>query len=144
MMNSERREKVRLRPKDVTFVALRPKFAKLGKLLDISRCGLCFQYMAESKGEGDHEVNAVSLEIDIFISNNGYYLPSLPCKLIYDTEMRDRRIFPSGLEERRCGLQFGKLMKKQMDELERYLKNHTIEAYDQKVQAFMGLEYSRL
>ena len=143
-MNTERRKNVRVKPKDPTFVALRPKFAKLGKLLDISTTGLCFQYMSETKGKGGQLATPVSLEIDIFISNNGYYLPSLPCKLIYDTETKDRRIFPSGLEDRRCGLQFGELMKKQMDEVERYLKNHTIETGGQKVQPSMGFEYSRL
>ena len=144
MMNTERRKKVRLRPKDVTFVVLRPKFVKLGKLLNINRRGLCFQYMAESKGGGDQVVNAVSLKIDLFISNNGYYLPSLPCKLIYETGIKDRMIFPTGLEHRRCGLQFKKLMKKQIDELERYLKNHTIETGGQKMQPSIGFEYSRL
>lgn len=132
MMNTERREEVRLRPKEVTFVALRPKFAKLGRLIDISQQGLCFQYMAECKDKEDLVVNAASLEIDLFINNNRYYLPSLPCKVIYDTEMKDGIMFPSGLEDRRCGLQFRKLMNKQMDELELYLKSHTSETIGQK------------
>ena len=125
-MNTERRENVRVRPKDPTYVALRPKFAKLGRLLDISQTGLCFQYMSESKDKGDQVATPVSLEIDIFISNNGYYLPSLPCRLIYDTEVKDRKKLPSGLEDRRCGLHFGRLVKKQTDELTLYLKDHTV------------------
>ena len=44
--DSDRREKLRYRPKDATFIALRPNFVKLGKLLDINRSGLCFQYIS--------------------------------------------------------------------------------------------------
>ena len=132
MINAERREKVRLRPKDLTFVAVRPKFAKLGRLLDISRRGLCFQYMAESMAEADQEGTTISLEIDIFIKNNEYYLPSLLCKMIYDAKMKDGMIFPFGLEYRRCGLQFRKPERKQIYQLELFLKNQTAETGGEK------------
>lgn len=125
-MNTERRKFVRVRPKDPTYVALRPKFAKLGRLLDISQNGLSFQYISASKGKADQRANVVSLEIDLFISNNGYYLPSLPCRLAYDAEVKGKKALPIGLEDRRCGLQFGRLVKTQADELIRYLKDHTL------------------
>ena len=124
---------MRLRPKDLTFVAVRPKFAKLGRLLDINRRGLCFQYMVESRAEGDLAGSTVSLEIDIFIKNNEYYLPSLLCKLIYDAKMKDGMIFPLGLEYRRCGLKFRKPEKKQIDQLELFLKNQTAETGGEKM-----------
>jgi len=133
MINAERREEVRLRPKDLTFVAVRPKFAKLGRLLDINRRGLCFQYMAESRAEGDLTGSTGSLEIDIFIKNNEYYLPSLLCKLIYDAKMKDRTIFPMGLEYRSCGLQFRKPERTQIDQLELFLKNQTAETGVEKM-----------
>jgi len=133
MINAERREEVRLRPEDLTFVAVRPKFAKLGRLLDISRRGLCFQYMAESRAGGDLVGSTVSLEIDIFIRNNEYYLPSLLCTLIYDAEMKDRMIFPIGLEYRRCGLLFRNPERNQIDQLEFFLKNQTAEMGGEKM-----------
>ena len=125
-MNAERRKHVRVKPKDPTYVALRPRFAKLGKLLDISQTGLCFQYMSESRSLDEEMAAPVSVEIDLFISNNGYYLPSLPCRLVYDTEIKPIKELPSGLEDRRCGVQFGRLVKKQSDELRLYLEIHTV------------------
>ena len=123
MMNTERRKNRRFRPKDPTYVALRPQFDRLGRLLDISPTGLCFQYMSEARDR--QTAPAVSLEIDIFISSNGYYLPSLPCRLIYNRQVKGSKKLPSGLEDRRCGLRFGRLVKKQADELNLYINDYT-------------------
>ena len=84
-MNAERRRNARVSPKEMTFVAMRPEFSKSGELLDISRGGLCFQYLRRLNHEGNVKT---SLKIDIFIINNGYYLPKVPCTLIYDVEDR--------------------------------------------------------
>jgi hypothetical protein len=121
-MNSttERRENLRLRPKEKTFVALRPEFVKLGKLLDISKRGLCFQYY--SKGESIEK--SPLLNIDMFISNNGYYLPNIPCRAIYDEKLSKGMKFVMGLEYRRCGLQFDTLSKQQIDQLDLFLNEH--------------------
>ena len=123
-MQQERREKERRRPKDTTFVALRPEFVKLGKLTDISSTGLCFEYLA--KGEVAPGPNPI--EMDMFISGNGYYLPNVPCRLIYDIKTKRGMTFMVGLEYRRCGLHFTRLSEAQMDQLEYYLTNHTTEA----------------
>ena len=119
-IKAERRDSLRLRPKEKTFVALRPEFVKLGKLLDISKRGLCFQYI--SKGEPIEELPL--LNIDMFNSNNGYYWPNIPCKLIYDEKIPKGMTFVMGLEYRRCGLQFDTLSKQQIDQLDFYLQEH--------------------
>lgn len=124
MMNTERREQVRLLPKDQTFVALRPDFDKLGKMLDISKDGLCFQYIT-STGEADQAKDATSLDIDLFLSRNSYYLAGVPCKLIYDRKKEVGALDPTNLEYRLCGLQFGELTKGQTNLLEFYLSHHT-------------------
>ena len=121
-MNAERRRTLRLHPKEPTFVVMRPEFSKSGKILDISRGGLCFQYLFKSNPS---EGGAVSVKIDIFIINNGYYLPKVPCKLIYDVEKKEATSFSISLEIRRCGLQFGELSKEQNRQLELYLNKHT-------------------
>jgi hypothetical protein len=121
-MNAERRRTLRLHPKELTFVVLRPEFSKSGELLDISRSGLCFQYFLKTDPAGD---GATSVKIDIFIINNGYYLPRVPCKLIYDVEKKEATLFPISIEFRRCGLQFEDLSKEQTRQLELYLNNHT-------------------
>ena len=119
-MSDERREKKRFRPKKMTFIALKPQFVKLGKVLDISEGGLCFQYLAKEDQAGDTAVQA-----DIFMSDNGYYLPDVACKMVWDTETTEKMTFPIGFQSRRCGLQFVKLTKDQRDKLEFYLEEHT-------------------
>lgn len=119
-MSSERREKKRFRPKKMTFVAFKPQFVKLGKVLDISEGGLCFQYLAKDDHGGDTAVQA-----DIFMSDNGYYLPDVTCKMVWDTEAEEKMTFPIGFQSRRCGLQFVKLTQDQRDKLEFYLQEHT-------------------
>jgi len=120
-MGIERREKERLVPGDTTFVALRPDFVNLGKILDISRGGLCFQYMTT----GDMKLGAGSMEIDIFRTNNGYYVPSVPCKIVYEREApRGESIF-TGMKNRRCGVKFGHLTREQTDMVELYLRKNT-------------------
>lgn len=121
-MNAEHRRTLRLYPKELTFVVIRPEFSKLGELLDISRAGLCFQYLFKSNPS---EGGVASVKIDIFIINNGYYLPKVPCKLIYDVEKKKAASFPISIEFRLCGLQFGELSKEQNRQLELYLNNHT-------------------
>ena len=66
-----------------------------------------------------------ALEMDMFISGNGYYLPNVPCRLVYDVRTKKAMTFMIGLEYRRCGLQFARLSEKQMDQLEYYLTHHT-------------------
>jgi len=119
-MNAERREQKRFRPKKMTFVAFKPQFVKLGKILDISEGGLCFQYLAKDDHSGDTAVQA-----DIFMSDNGYYLPDVACKMVWDTEAEEKMTFPIGFQNRRCGLQFVSLTKDQRDKLEFYLQEHT-------------------
>ena len=119
-MSAERREKKRFRPKKMTFIALKPQFVKLGKILDISEGGLCFQYLAK-----EDQTEEVAVQADIFMSDNGYYLPDVACKLVWDTETKEKMTFPIGFQSRRCGLQFVKLTKDQRDKLEFYLQEHT-------------------
>jgi len=119
-MNAERREQKRFRPKKMTFIAFKPRFVKLGKILDISEGGLCFQYLAKDDQIGDTAVQA-----DIFMSDNGYYLPDVACKMVWDTEAKEKMTFPIGFQNRLCGLQFVSLTKDQRDKLEFYLQEHT-------------------
>jgi len=117
----ERREHTRLKPKDLTFVALRPDFTRLGKIVDISGGGLCFQYMAKEKQPPDGS----AVHADIFISSNGYYLPGVPCKMVYEKKMEQDITFPIGLEYRTCGLQFKGLSREQHEKLDYYLNEYT-------------------
>jgi len=119
MIDAERRGNDRLRPQNLTFVAVRPEFTKFGKLLDINSGGLCFQYMYK---EDQRRIEDL-FKVDIFISRNGYYLPRVPCKMIYDTKVKKGMVFLVDMELRRCGLQFEGLIEEQTDKLEFYLMN---------------------
>ena len=117
-MNSERRKTERFLPRDETYVALRPDFTKLGRLSNISKGGLSFQYIA-SKGESQG-----STHLDLFTGNNGFYLSRLACKVIYDNSLLEDNISSTSLEHRRCGLEFGETTEVQATQLELYLANH--------------------
>ena len=121
MKDDERRGKERFRPKKRTFVVFKPQFHKLGKVLDISAGGLCFQYLAKEDQLGD----APAIEADIFMSDNGYYLPDVSCKLVWDTEAKEKMTLPVGFQNRRCGLRFLQLTREQQDKLEHFLQVHT-------------------
>ncbi len=125
---TERREKFRLRPRDLTFVAIRPTFSKLGKLLNISGGGLCFQYMGQIGADDNQVGNGTSIEVDMFIKDKEYYLPRVPCSLVYDTELDRGMSFPIGLEYRCCGLKFKNFTKTQTGQLGIYLKDYTAKA----------------
>ncbi len=121
MKDAERREEERFRPKKRTFVVFKPQFLKLGKVLDISAGGLCFQYLAKE----DQLKDAPAIQADIFMSDNGYYLPDVSCKQVWDTEAEEKMTFPIGFQNRLCGLRFLKLTKEQQDKLEHFLQVHT-------------------
>jgi hypothetical protein len=88
--------------------------------LDINRSGLCFQYISRK----DTTEETVSVDIDMFISSNGYYLPNVTCLLIYDEKIKKDSTHFIDLEYRRCGLQFDQLTRRQSEMLELYLQQH--------------------
>ena len=123
-MGAERRVNKRFRPKKLTYVALRPEFTKLGKVVDISAGGLCFNYMAKAEQSRDAET---VLEVDLFISGNGYYLPALACKRAHEVVLDQTRTMDSGIHYRRCGVQFLDLTEEQRDQISQYLEAHAVD-----------------
>ena len=117
-MNPERRKTVRFLPQTETYVALRPDFTKLGKLIDISRGGLAFRYI------GPEEESRGPTQLDLFTGNNGFYLSRLPCKVIYDASSLKKETSSPLLERRRCGLEFGEATEAQTAQLDLYFANH--------------------
>ena len=124
-MNSERRNNIRLQPEEVTFVAMRPEFFKLGKLRDISSNGLSFNYLSSRLSNREDNKNKCSLDVDIFTSSNIYYLSGIPCKIIYDNVINRKTPSLIDLQYRQCGLQFIKLSGKFISRLNFFLSRHT-------------------
>jgi hypothetical protein len=117
-MIEEQRRYIRFLTKNQTFAALRSGFDKVGKVLDISINGLAFSYIIE-----DTPV-VKAFQVDIFQSENGFYLSNIPCRIIYDIPYSNPR-YDLFIHPRRCGLCFGKLSKKQEDELIYFLKRYS-------------------
>lgn len=109
-------------PVSTTFVAVRPEFARLGKLLDINIEGLCFQYM--QRGEIPKQNCLSEFEVDMFINNNGFYVQGISCERVYDEEIKNVGILTSDIRIRRCGVRFVDLSQRHVEQIELYLKNY--------------------
>jgi hypothetical protein len=119
-VETERRKFMRFLAQGTAFAVLRPHFTKLGKIKDISEGGLAFEYIAYERQKEN------SSGIDIFLSDNGFYLGRIPCKIRYDIKIAERyQTSTDRIERRRCGLQFGELTEEQAAQLKFFLKNHT-------------------
>ena len=128
-MQTEQRIFKRFVPEERAYVVFRPEFAKLGRIKDISMGGLGYEYVIYEQmkhgTEGPH-----ALEIDIFLSEKEFYLPSIACKVVYDIQIEQDTEDPviNTMGRRRCGLQFGDLSGRERGLLEFLLNNHVIGA----------------
>lgn len=115
----EKRKHRRFCLKDLAFAAFGSHAKGIGKIIDISRGGLSFRYIAD----GD-QLNE-SFELEIYLANNGFHLKEVPSKTISDLEITSE--FPtSSITMRRCGVQFGELTQNQVSQLECFIQNHTV------------------
>jgi c-di-GMP-binding flagellar brake protein YcgR len=117
-MGPERRKTVRFLPQTETYVVLRPDFTKLGRLINISKGGLAFHYIAHQT-EGQAPTH-----LDLFAGNDAFYLSRIPCRVIYDIRYPENEKSLKLVEHMRCGLEFGEMTEVQATQLESYLKNH--------------------
>ena len=119
----ERRKYKRMAVETVAFAAFRPEFKKLVRIKNISRSGLACEYLVHKGMRQDSSES----EIDIFLSNDKFYVPKLPCRVVYDTKIaKDENTFNHTMENRRCGLKFGKLSEIQRKQLEFFIENHVM------------------
>ena len=109
---------MRFLPQDETYVVLRPDFTKLGRLINISKGGLAFRYIAHQRQE------QAPTHLDLFVFNDAFYLPRIPCRVIYDIRLSEKQRSSASLERRRCGLELGEVTEVQASQLELYLKKH--------------------
>ena len=115
----ERREHIRLRAQDDAYAVLGGDFSKVGKVYDISLNGLAFTYLK------DKVSNDTFTHVDIFLSDNGFYLSGVPCKIVYEAKqsMGDS----NGDLPRRFGLKFESLEAEHEDKLALFLNHHVVE-----------------
>ena len=115
----EQRKHERFRVQYGAFVAFRVDHSKLGQIIDISKGGLAFRYIANGKQSKGPD------QLDIMLAEKDFHLKKLPFKAITDFEITSE-IPLNSLQTRRCGVQFGKLTKSQISQLDFFIKNHTI------------------
>jgi hypothetical protein len=117
-IHEKRREK-RYQACDGAFAALRNNTTKLGQIMDISRKGLSLRYI--DIGERPEE----SVEMDIFMSGNGFFLKQISFRTVFDLEL-DTRLEFSSIPMRRRGVEFVNLNPQQFKSLIYFIENHTL------------------
>lgn len=110
-IHHKQRRHERFEPQESAFVVFRPEFNKIGPINDINRGGLGFNYLPSADKE--NPVSENSHTIDIFDSNNSFYLPNIPCRLVYDADNNDQLTSMHNLTNRRCGVRFDQLTEEQ-------------------------------
>jgi len=94
-----------------------------GQIVDVSRGGLAFHYVAgeEKEEEGPNG----SFELVILLADNNFHIDKVPFETISDFEIANKVPF-SSITMRRRGVQFGKLTDKQISQLDYFIRNYAI------------------
>lgn len=116
----ERRKFKRYLAKERAFAVLGPDFTKFGQLIDISRDGLSFRYIADVV----NDMPASSFEIDIFFGSGDFYLERL--LLIPVSDHAEKRGYSVQSIMRRQCVQFDELLPNQIPRLEYFIQKYTV------------------
>jgi c-di-GMP-binding flagellar brake protein YcgR len=111
---AERRRHERYDLKERVFITFRPDFDRIGWITDISKGGAALQFSAAL----DYSELPENIHADIFGFPQGFNLPNLHCKLVYD--IRDDRGL-GFIGTRRCGLAFEEMSEYQESKLDTIL-----------------------
>jgi len=114
----DRRKSRRLVVEETVFVTFRPEFNKIGRLKDISRSGMAFEYPAY-----DNYGSTASVEVDIFSHIDDFHVSRVQCEVVYDIEGPAHPSF-SDIQFRRCGLQFRALSDNNTAKLESFFDSY--------------------
>jgi hypothetical protein len=116
----ERRRYKRFLVQEGAFAVFGSHVSEVGQIIDISRDGLSFRYIAN----GDRDRANGSSELEIYLAEKSFCLEKVPVKTVWDFEMADQ--FPSSpMTMRRRGVQFGELTQEQIPQLGCFIRNHT-------------------
>ena len=115
---TERREHERLQLHPGDFATLSPQPRVAGQILNISKGGLSFRYIARR----DHLRDASHL--NILMANGSFAIRNITFKPVWDHAVPDH--FSSGLTSmRHCAVKFGDLTDAQRSDLNIFFQNHT-------------------
>jgi len=108
---ADRRKHKRFQLRVSAFALLNRPFFHMGEIMDISMGGLSFRHDAEE------ELPKGSLVLAILCVDDGFNLGKVPSKTASDCKAGD--------QERRRGVQFGRLTNKQLSQLKFFIRTHT-------------------
>jgi hypothetical protein len=128
----ERRKFTRFRVQDNAYAALREDFSKLGKIYDIGLNGLAFRYLAEKISDKTFS------HVDIFLTNNGFHLAGVPCRIIYD--VKESTSILNKVSPYRCGLKFEQNDEEQKNKIAFFINHHTTGVLLSKTHASLASE----
>ncbi len=121
-MRPEQRKNSRFLVQDDVIAALQNGSTKIGKVKDISLGGLSFEHIQDEISSRE------SFERNLILLVNGFYLPKVPCRVIYDIPVPtpyEYQAFPIQFITRRCGVKFEKLSENQKTQLDVFLKTYS-------------------
>ena len=101
------------------FAALCNEFTALGQIIDISRDGLSFRYVASKARTYE------SAELRILMTDGSFCFEKVPFKTVWDSAMPREFSFGS-ISLRHCGVQFGDLTHRQKADLEHFIQSYTL------------------
>ena len=113
----ERRRSKRFQVNEEVFIAFRPDFDRIGKVTDINKGGIGFEYVSFDRVDKLEHV-----EVDVFSKSSNLYISRLPCRVVYDIS-QDSFFILNNAETRRCGLQFYQLSRDHLASLSALLKD---------------------
>jgi hypothetical protein len=114
----ERRKHKRFRVQNGVYVTLKDIYYKIGQLINISKGGFAFLYIANGEKKNDR------FNVDLFSGTHAFYLRNIPFKTLSDFSQNNKPPFIHG-KIRRCGGQFDKLTQTQNIQLNYFIKSHT-------------------
>lgn len=131
----EQRKHKRFDVKDGAYSVLGYQPTVMGQIINISMDGLAVTY----KGKRLKESN----EVDLFISDAGFYIDQIPVKTISDHKLVGKFLFSSKTVWQRS-LQFGDLTDDQKSQLKQFLQHYTsmMERSDKDRRQFNDPQYS--
>jgi hypothetical protein len=116
---AERRQHPRYRVHEGDFEVFSRDSNIMGKLNNISRLGLAFQYSPVAG------LKAESATIDIMGKRpDGFFLPSVACRTIYDISALAEDQSFTGAASRLCGLKFMRLKKDQEQKIALFISHY--------------------
>ena len=112
----DKRKQKRFEVKDGAFTVLSYKPTVMGQIINMSAEGLAVTYKGKRLKE--------SAEIDMFISDAGFYLDQIPVKTISDHKIAGKFLLSSEKIWQRS-MQFGELADDQKSQLDEFLTHYT-------------------